>query len=205
MRAGEMSIPSSPRTSALPIFFASSSGRPFSLSVNSDAEACEIAQLSPVEPQEAGEFVDDENFGRQARHQCPFPFGHDGLAGAEDAEGGVLARCEVAKKLPACGWAGVVFYAINAAAETHGRGLVASDEIELHGFAVDLVEKRDECVESAARSALDQEYSRERRNVAAEEIAQGSILRDRRQYRASHRFSLPTAFQRSFEGPLWRH
>ena len=45
---------------------------------------------------------------------------------------------------------------------------------------MDLVEERDQRVERAARSALDQEHSRERRDVAAEEIAQTTILRDRR-------------------------
>src|SRR5712671_3547294 len=47
MRAGEMSIPSSPSTSALLIFLASSSGRPFRRSVSSDADACEIAHPRP--------------------------------------------------------------------------------------------------------------------------------------------------------------
>ena len=176
--------------------------------------------MAPVEKHETGEFVDDENFRRQPRDRRPFPFGHDGLARAENAEGGVLARCEFAKEAPALGGAGVIFYAIHAAAETCGHGLVASEQIEFHGFAVDLVEQRDESVERAARSALDQEHAREGRDVAAEEIAQGFILRDREilvngisprmdagsaNSRVSRRVLLSSAFQRSFEGPLWRH
>ena len=109
-------------------------------------EGREVVDVAPIQVQKAGEFVDDENFRGQARYQRPFPFGHDGLARAEDAESGVFARCEFAEELPACGGVGVIFYPINAASEICGCGLVAREQIEFHGFAVDLVEKRNERV-----------------------------------------------------------
>jgi hypothetical protein len=143
-------------------------------------EGREAAHMAPVEKNKTCEFVDDENLGRQSRHRGPLPFGHDGLARAEDAEGCILTRRKFAEEAPALGGAGVIFYAIDVAAKTHGRGRVAGEQIEFHGFAVDLVEQRNERVERAARSALDQEHAREGRDVAAEEIAQGFILRDHR-------------------------
>ena len=152
--------------------------------------------MSVVYEKESGEFVNDKNFRGQASRQHPLPLGHDGLVRTEDAHHGIFARRQFFVEAPARGGAGVVLDAIHAAAETEGRVLVAGDQIEFHGIAIDIVELRDQAIEHGARPALDQEHARKRRYGAAEDVAQDISLR------VPVPFSLPSSLLLILTGPL---
>ena len=67
---------------------------------------------------------------------------------------------------------------IDLAVKPQGNVLMTSDQIEFHGIAVDFVKARDQVIEDALAIHFSTRRTlRERRDVAAEEIAQETILR----------------------------
>ena len=157
--------------------------------------------MAVVDEKKSGEFIDDEKFRGQAGCQHPLPFRHDGFVRTEDAHHGILARSQFLVEASARGGADVILHAIDAAAETERGVLMSRDQVEFHGVTIDSVELGDQAIEHGARSALDQEHARKRRNGAGENVAQDTTL-PRSDFTSAVPFSLPSSSLLILSGPL---
>ena len=134
------------------------------------------APLAPIGPEEITVLVDDEKLCGDFCREPPFPFGHDRLGRADDSDGGVVARLQFAEQLRAAFGLGVIGHARYGSSKTNGRAGEARDQIDHGLLAEDLIKFGNQRVEEMARAALDQEDASEGRDVAAEEVAQVTIV-----------------------------
>ena len=113
--------------------------------------------LAPIGPEEIAIFIDHEKLRGNLRGEPPFPFGHDRLSGADDADGGVIARPQFGQQTGAAGWIGVVGDTRNLSTKPDRCAGEAGDQIDLHRVAENLVEFGNQRIEQLARAALNQQ------------------------------------------------
>ena len=132
--------------------------------------------LAPIRPEEIAILIDDEKLRGDLGGEPPFPFRHDWLRGADDADRGVVAGLQLVEQTDPARWFGVIRYARDGSTKTLGDSGEAGDEIDLHCVAIDLIEFGDQRIEQMARAALDQQDPGQRRNFAAEEVAHNARM-----------------------------
>ena len=116
----------------------------------SGAEKHEVqdeAPLAAVGPEEVAIFIDDEELRGDARGEPPFPFGHDGLGGADDSDGGVVARFQFGQEAGAAGRIGIVGDARNFPVEAGRDAGEAGYQIDFDAGSINLKQPGDEGIE----------------------------------------------------------
>jgi hypothetical protein len=90
--------------------------------------------IGPVEPEEVAVLVDDEHFDGQAQSERPFPFGHDGLSGADHDQDFRPAGSEQPVEAAAASSASVFVDRVNRrfGGKTYWQARVAGGQIERH-------------------------------------------------------------------------
>src|SRR5947209_7508624 len=105
--------------------------------------------MAAVEPEIIAVLVDEENLGGDTERQRPFPFEHDGLAGADDAHESVAIGGELAVEPAASVAAAIVGGAVDAGVggKALGQTGVAGDEVDGDIVAPGIAEAVDDAFE----------------------------------------------------------
>lgn len=112
-----------------------------------------------VHPKVVAVFIEDEYFAGEPCGEHPFPFGHDGLGRANDADDAVSVGAEFLVELLARRAGGIIRDAVDRAsilAEVLRHAAVAGDQVAGH-FRMILIEDGEQVFEQIAASALDEQ------------------------------------------------